>query len=118
MRSKSLAILLAACASSTSLLHADVIDTTWLGGDGSWHNSAGWSGGVVPNNSGSTTFNSTIPTGSLLLTSSGVTIDSLGLDADATLRISRSLAINGNARIDGYLRSFNLLTIAGALTGS
>lgn len=110
---KSTVIACAAFAAATpTLCNADLIDTSCLGGTGSWHNPAQWSGGVLPNNSGSTTFQAFIPTGSVNLPAPAITIDSLNLDPPATLNISSSLTVD-SARIDG-----NVVLIGTGVSGA
>ena len=50
-------LLVAVGATFTQAARADVINTSWLGGNGSWNDPTKWSGGVVPNNSAEHQFN-------------------------------------------------------------
>jgi hypothetical protein len=101
------------------MLRADVIDTTWLGGTGSWHDASKWSAGVVPNNSGTTTFNVFIP-GGMVSGSTAITVNRVNLAGAATLTISSGLyAAAGESHLDGFFKvegGFQL-TGMGKLTG-
>ncbi len=115
MRSSHLA-LIAAC-SFASFAHADVIDNTWLGGAGSWNDPSKWSAGVVPNNSGSTTFCAVVPSGSITtaLNAATITLDSLVLDTGGS--VSSVARRSASSQVDGTLTIVNNYTTAGPLSG-
>jgi hypothetical protein len=89
------------------IARADQQTVAWLGGVGSWNNAAMWSGGVVPNNSGTTTYNVLIDGGragasTVMATgaANNFAVDSLAIDAGdqftaGTLSITHSLLLNG-----------------------
>ena len=89
-----------------SIVRADVVDVTWLGGTGSWNDPTMWSGGVVPNNTPSTTFRVTIPSGLITRTPGSVAIDALTIGAAGSLRIISTSGFNvtsSNVLVDGQL---------------
>ena len=97
----------AVCASATlsltsltSLTRADAIDNTWLGGSGSWNDPTKWSAGVVPNNSGATTFRVTINNGFGPSVNISPTVDSLTIDNNSRL-----------ADIETDLRKFGIISV-------
>ncbi|MGH7180248.1 MAG: hypothetical protein ACREJC_22915 [Tepidisphaeraceae bacterium] len=104
-------------------VRAAVVDTTWLGGTGSWSDAAKWSTGVVPNNSGGTTYRVVIPSGTV---NGGVfTIDSLTLNSGAGLLVTtphpNAFNVLGASQIDGSMTLSIGRTIVGApgsLTGT
>jgi hypothetical protein len=60
---------------------------SWNGGNGNWSTATDWSGGVVPNNGGSNTYNVSISNGSAetVTLDVGVTISDLTLGTSETL---------------------------------
>jgi hypothetical protein len=88
----------------TSAVEADFVFSTWLGGAGSWTDPSKWSGGVVPNNTGSTTFRVSIPSGTVSSTAP-VSIDTL--DVAGWLSKQASLTLTGNAHVDGTVSLAN-----------
>jgi hypothetical protein len=102
----------AACALEDISVHADLIVTSWLGGVGSWSTASNWSGGVIPNNSGSTSFDVRIDAGNsagsavTMQGSPPITIDGLTIDAGDELDMSPSgsLTITGQLTVNGTLR--------------
>lgn len=83
------------------------IDATWNGGDGNWGVAAHWSGGLVPNNSGSNSFHVAIdgnpPVASTVAFElSTATISSLAIDAGDRLDVlnGRSFVITGGPAVN------------------
>jgi len=106
-------LLLAASASAASSARADVFDTTWLGGAGAWSDATKWSGGVVPKNSGSTTFRAFIPGGdvSSMNPTPPISIDALSIGAGASCTSSTALTVGGACTINGSLSIQTKLTL-------
>ncbi len=87
----------AAAALSVSVLllaeqpRATQVIATWLGGVGNWNNPALWSSGVVPNNTGATTYDVRIDGGNPIVSNVSLnmsaTVDRLTLDVGDSLRI-------------------------------
>lgn len=98
------ALVLAALGMFPCASRAVVVDATWIDGNSSWHNPAGWNIGVVPNNSGGTSYNATIPTSVVTYTAPPiVTIDNLNVGAAATLHIAGPFSTTVGARVDGQM---------------
>jgi hypothetical protein len=75
---KSFFILCALMFASFSLARAQVIDSTWIGQTGdNWSDASKWDPAIVPNNSGSQTFNVSI--------GAGADFTGINLDIDVTL---------------------------------
>lgn len=121
-------LLFATSASVASLARADVINATWLGGAGSWNDPTKWSGGVVPNNNGTTTFRVVVPTGSVT-TSAGsgsvnITVDALMIGGGGTLSVigavPRFNVLSSTVQVDGGLISGGTFQLGsnGLLTGT
>src|SRR4051794_32735373 len=98
---------------------ANVFDTTWLGGAGSWNDPTKWSGGVVPDNSGTTTFRAFVPSGTITTPVGAATIslDSLVLDTGASVRLG-SLSTTAGSQVNGTLTIVSNYTTGAALAGS
>lgn len=94
--------------------HADVIDTTWLGGSGSWNDPTKWSGGVIPNNTANESFRVTVPSGTITTTStSPVAVAALTLDTGALVNVRYPLSavsahVDGRILIDGTMTAAQL----------
>ena len=89
---------------------------TWLGGSGNWTDATKWSGGVVPNNNATDTYNVNIDGGNPVSSSATLrgsvvpptyTIDSLAIDSgdsltlnlDVNLQLNQSLTVNGTINV-------------------
>lgn len=116
---KAAAFLVATCALISSRAHAVVIDTTWLGGSGSWDDPTKWTGGVVPNNTASDSFRAIVPAGEPYVVGLTV-INELRLDASSQLSMGAPITVLGTATIDGIVKdqTVNASTTVGALAGS
>jgi hypothetical protein len=80
---KSFFIICALMLASFNLARAQVIDSTWIGQSGdNWNDASKWNPAIVPNNSGSQTFNVSIGTGA----------DFTGINLDIDVTVS-SLAL-------------------------
>jgi hypothetical protein len=96
---------------------ADVIDATWLGGTGNWHDPTKWSGGVVPNNTATSTFRAWIPSGAVSASEAAITLNALSLGSPSALSINALASLNVlNAEVNGNLTVRTGMT-AGPLTG-
>src|SRR3954451_24434935 len=98
-----------AVLATTSLARADVADAIWLGGAGNWFDATKWSGGVVPNNTASSTFRVVVPTGSVTTSAGTINIDALTIGGAGTLVVSgfqnRFSVLSSTVRVDGDLTS-------------
>jgi hypothetical protein len=133
-------LILSAALGGVNVL-ADAIDVNWTGaavpvfqGSGYWNTAANWSDGVVPNNSGSTTYNvtlpSTLPIGNVKYQVGidvNTTIDNLTVDPNAFLYFGSStfgtppgsLSVTGNVYVTGpgatFFGGFPAAQIAGTV---
>jgi hypothetical protein len=77
---------------SAAAVSAATIATTWLGGSGNWSDSGSWSGGVVPQNTSTDTFDVSIdggsPTASQVTVGTSQTIDELNVSSADSLDLT------------------------------
>src|SRR3954451_725848 len=120
-RITNIAVGIAAASAFSLSAAANVLDASWLGGNGSWHVATNWSGGVVPNNAGGDSFHAVIGSGSVTtrrLPYGLTAIDSLDIAPLATLDLEYgSFAVLGQMRVDGSL-FLDTPTKLGSVAGS
>jgi hypothetical protein len=108
-------LLFSVSALVASFARADVMNATWLGGAGSWNDPTKWSGGVVPNNNATQSFNAFVPTGSPSINGLSLSIYGLHVDSLGTVNFATgSLAISNEIFVDGVVRCPNARLFAGA----
>lgn len=97
---------------------ATPVEAVWKGGTGNWNNSASWVGGVVPNNTGDTTYAVTLDgnaaANSLAVLNINASIADLTVTAGNALSISgtRTLIINSDVS-DGIITNAGNISLQG-----
>jgi hypothetical protein len=97
---------------------------TWLGGGGSWTDSTKWSGGVVPSNNATDTYNVNIDSGNALasnvsLTTAGAfSVDALTVDTgdfllirNGTFSSPSTFSMSGALNVNGTLSALSYSTV-------